>query len=81
MVLAGMAGHQISMATIALQIDNMHCGACVRRVTQVLNALPSTHAEEVKIGSARVSTETSPDEVRRALEAAGYPAQVTPAQP
>lgn len=69
------------MATIALQIDNMHCGACVRRVTQTLNALPSTHADEVKIGSARVTTAAPPAEVTHALDAAGYPAHVTSAQP
>lgn len=67
------------MATLALQIDNMHCGACVRRVTQALNALPSTHADEVKVGSARVTTSASPADVAHALEAAGYPAQVTAA--
>ena len=68
------------MATIALLIENMHCGACVRRVTQALNALPATHADEVKVGSARVTSEAPPDELTRALEAAGYPAQVTSAK-
>ena len=66
------------MATLALQIEKMHCGACVRRVMQTLNALPSTHAEEVQVGSARVQTEAPAQTVLQALEAAGYPAQVTP---
>jgi copper chaperone len=64
------------MATIQLHIDNMHCGACVRRVAQALNAIPSTHAEEVRIGTARVKTSTTPDQIQQTLAIAGYPAQV-----
>jgi copper chaperone CopZ len=64
------------MATLTLRIDNMHCGACIRRVTQTLNALPSTHADEVRVGSARIHTEAAPDQIQQALTAAGYPAFV-----
>lgn len=67
------------MATIALQIEGMHCGACVRRVTQTLNALPATHAEAVAIGSARVSSEAPVGDLLQALAAAGFPAQATTA--
>ena len=69
------------MATLALQIENMHCGACVRRVTQTLNALPGTHADAVEIGAARVTSEASPEALVGALAKAGFPAQFTPAQP
>lgn len=62
------------MATVTLQIENMHCGSCVRRVTQVLNALPSTHAEEVRVGGARVATEAPLTDVTAALAQAGFPA-------
>ena len=64
------------MATLHLQIENMHCGACVRRVAQALHALPSTHADQVQVGSARVSTEQPATSVTEALTAAGYPARV-----
>jgi len=64
------------MATLNLTIENMHCGACVRRVTQTLNALPGTHAEEVRVGAARVSTEAEPAQIEESLRAAGYPAHV-----
>lgn len=64
------------MSTLNLTIENMHCGACVRRVTQTLNALPGTHAEEVQIGTARVTTEAAPAQIEGALRAAGYPAHV-----
>lgn len=68
--------HPIAMATLTLRIDNMHCGACVRRVTQTLNALPHTHAEEVRVGSARVSTDAGAAEIEHALTSAGYPASI-----
>ncbi len=63
------------MATVALKIEGMHCGACVRRVTQTLNALPSTHADEVAIGSARITSSAPVGEITGALELAGFPAQ------
>jgi copper chaperone CopZ len=65
------------MATLTLEIEKMHCGSCVRRVTQALNALPGTHAEEVGIGKARVQTDALAGEIEMALEKAGYPAKVT----
>lgn len=64
------------MATLELHIDNMHCGSCVRRVTQTLNAVPGTHAQEVRIGSARVQTSEEPELVLEALGTAGYPAHL-----
>ena len=64
------------MNTLNLTIQNMTCGACVRRVTQTLNALPKTHAEEVRVGAARVRTEADPAQIEESLRAAGYPAQV-----
>jgi copper chaperone CopZ len=64
------------MATFDLTIENMHCGSCVRRVTQVLNALPATHAEEVRIGAARVQTDADPAQLEQSLQAAGFPARV-----
>ena len=62
------------MAEFTLRIDNMHCGSCIRRVTQTINALPETHAEEVRVGSARIQTAAAPDQIQQALTAAGYPA-------
>ena len=54
----------------------MHCGSCIRRVTQTLNALPDTHAEEVRVGSARIQTSAGPEQIQQALTAAGYHAFV-----
>ena len=54
----------------------MHCGSCIRRVTQTLNAIPATHAQEVQVGSARIETAAAPEEIQQTLTAAGYPAFV-----
>ncbi len=61
------------MSEITLSIDGMHCGACVKRVTQALQRVPETEVEEVRIGAARVK---SPDAgaVVAALSKAGYTA-------
>ncbi|MGC2300715.1 MAG: heavy-metal-associated domain-containing protein [Acidobacteriaceae bacterium] len=66
------------MREVTLRIENMHCGACVRRVTQALENLPGVQIGEVRIGAARVE---APDDVREsalvsAVEKAGYPALV-----
>lgn len=65
------------MSSLNLVIDNMHCGACVRRVAQTLNALPLTHAEEVRVGAARVRSEIPVQQIEEALRAAGYPAHTS----
>ncbi len=42
------------MPEISFKIDGMHCGACMRRVTQALQSVPGTEVEEVRLGAARV---------------------------
>ena len=42
------------MAEFTLRIDGMHCGSCVRRVTQALNSAGNVEVEEVRIGAARL---------------------------
>ena len=61
------------MSEITLQIDGMHCGACVRRVTQALQRVPGTVVEEVRIGAARVQSE-DPTPLLAAIAKAGYTA-------
>lgn len=65
------------MREVNLRIENMHCGACVRRVTQTLDKM-GTKVEEVRVGAARVQ---APDMIAEsailgALEKAGYTALV-----
>jgi copper chaperone CopZ len=64
------------MATLHLRIDGMHCGSCVRRVTQTVNSVPQTTADEVVVGAARVTTEAAPEALIAALGAAGFRAHV-----
>ena len=67
------------MAILSLRIENMHCGSCVRKVTQILNGLPETHAEQVTLGAARVASSQALDAVTAALSAQGFPAVADPA--
>lgn len=57
----------------------MHCGACVRRVSQALASTPGIAVEEVRVGAARLKTTDEPGALDAALAAvtkAGYPAHV-----
>lgn len=55
------------MAEWTLQIDGMHCGACVRRVTQALGAVEGLAVEEVRVGAARCNSAN--EQVLAAIEA------------
>lgn len=57
-----------------LKIEGMHCGACVRRVTQALEKTPGVKVESVAIGSAVVETADAAAAVA-ALKKAGFAAQ------
>jgi copper chaperone len=71
------------MAEIALRIDGMHCGSCVRRVSQALAAVPGVKVGEVRVGAARFTApkESAPtdDSIELAIAAvakAGYAAHL-----
>ena len=66
------------MAEFTLRIDGMHCGACVRRVSQAL-ASEGLSVKEVRIGAARIESDQNPAPVDRALavvQKAGYSAHL-----
>jgi copper chaperone len=68
------------MAEFTLQIDGMHCGACVRRVSQAL-ATEGLDVKEVRLGAARIESDLDPLPVDRALaviQKAGYRAHFDP---
>jgi copper chaperone len=70
------------MSEFTLHIDGMHCGACVRRVSQALSATEGVEVKEVRLGAARLESTQDPPPVERAiaaLAAAGYKAQPDPA--
>lgn len=63
------------MRAVTLRIGNMHCDACVRRVSQTLGNLRGVQVGEVRLGAARVQApDEMPDEMLvGALEKMGYP--------
>jgi copper chaperone len=69
------------MRKVTLRIENMHCGACVRRVTQTLEKT-GAQVEEVRIGAARLQApETLEDAtLLQSLDKAGYHAMVEAVQ-
>lgn len=67
------------LTEFTLRIDGMHCGSCVRRVSQALASAPGVKVKEVRIGAARLSTSEEPppiDSALAALQRAGYSAQL-----
>ena len=69
------------MAEIILRIDGMHCGACIRRVTQAIHGAGPFAVQEVRLGAARFGAPddtdvASADLVVTALAKAGYAARV-----
>jgi len=69
------------MPEFTLGIDNMHCGSCIRRVSQALASVNGAIVNEVRVGAARFSSNLDPapvDLVIAALAKAGYPARLEP---
>lgn len=67
------------MAEFVLHIDGMHCGSCVRRVTQALSATEGVEVEEVRIGAARLKAEDEKSPIDAAIASlakAGYTARL-----
>jgi copper chaperone CopZ len=67
-----------TMAEFTLRIDGMHCGACVRRVSQAL-ATEGLVVKEVRAGAARIESDQDEMPVDRAIsviEKAGYRAHL-----
>ena len=42
------------MREVNLRIEGMHCGSCIRRVTQSLQSVAGAEVEEVRLGAARI---------------------------
>jgi copper chaperone len=68
---------EIVSRELTFQIDGMHCGACVQRVTRALNQVPGTQVDEVRVGAARVHADTQPpDAYLAAIRKAGFEAHL-----
>jgi copper chaperone CopZ len=57
------------MAEFTLHIDGMHCGSCVKRVTQALAAVEGVAVNEVRIGAARLTSSQIPAPIDLAVAA------------
>ena len=67
------------MPEFKLKIDGMHCGSCVRRVSQALAATPGVVVNEVSVGTAKLSSAEEPapvDLVIDAIAKAGFTAHL-----
>lgn len=67
------------MVEFTLRIDGMHCGSCVRRVSQALASTPGVVVNEVRVGAARLTANEEPapvDSAIAALAKAGYKAHL-----
>lgn len=67
------------MAEFTLLIDGMHCGSCIRRVSQALASVDDLHVEEVRLGAARLNSSddrSSAESAIKALAKAGYTARM-----
>jgi len=62
------------MAEVTLQIDGMHCGSCVQRVSQALASTPGVEVKEVRVGAARFAAngESAVELAIAAVARAGY---------
>ncbi|MGA9670858.1 MAG: heavy metal-associated domain-containing protein [Terracidiphilus sp.] len=65
-----------------MRIDGMHCGSCIRRVSQALASAEGVTVKEVRLGAARLSATNSAGESApvdlavAALAKAGYTARL-----
>lgn len=67
------------MSEFTLSIDGMHCGSCIRRVSQALASVEGIQIQEVSLGAARLATTQAPAPVELAiatLAKAGYSARL-----
>lgn len=65
--------------TLKLSIEGMHCGACVRRVTTALQAVPGVQVRAVEVGSAKLAfntEEVTAREIAAAVDGIGFPARI-----
>lgn len=67
------------MSDFSLRIDGMHCGSCIRRVSQALASAKGVQVQEVRLGAARLSATEADASVELAIAAlakAGYTARL-----
>jgi copper chaperone len=64
---------------IQLSIEGMHCGACVRRVTNVLSGVEGVRVDSVEVGSAKLGFDpaaVTPEQIAAAVDHIGFKARI-----
>lgn len=65
--------------TLRLSIEGMHCGACVRRVTDAVQRVDGVNLNSVDVGSAQMtfnSDETTAEEIAASVNRIGFQANI-----
>jgi Cu+-exporting ATPase len=75
----GKAGFKAVTETARFNVDNLKCASCVSRVEKAFKTVPGVIAANVNLATATANVDfapgtTSPAELSKAAEAAGYPA-------
>lgn len=59
--------------TMKVEIEGMHCDACVRRVTNALEKVDGAEVERVEVGSAEVKVDpVRAEQILEAIRSAGF---------
>ncbi len=79
------AGYEVPTEEVVLQIEQMTCASCVRRVENALKAVPGVLEANVNLAAETATVRyaagaASPAEIAAAATAAGYPARVKSAE-
>jgi len=74
---AGVEESGIVGREVTLRIDGMHCGSCIRRVTQAIAQAGPFQVKEVRLGAARFAAPAGSEGAAvGALAKAGFTARV-----
>jgi copper chaperone CopZ len=67
------------MENVRIEIEGMHCAACIRRVTNALTGVAGVCVDSVEVGSANVNFDPAaivPEQIKAAVERIGFQAHI-----
>ena len=62
-----------------LDVSGIGCGSCVSKITKAIQSLDNEATVSVDLSASKVSVESSesPEQIRKAVEALGFPSQIS----
>ncbi|HCS07897.1 MULTISPECIES: heavy-metal-associated domain-containing protein [Pseudomonas] len=62
-----------------LDVSGIGCGSCVSKITKAIQSLDNEATVSVDRSASKVSVESSesPEQIRKAVEALGFPSQIS----